>query len=124
MGVESYLPDKKSIGYSIISFFLGAWAKDRISGYINKKLHNFSEKVGENIAKNIYQQNSNPTSGTSQDQYNQRPAIDYAQQLYNAFTAQTEAIKQQTSLLEKLPDKIAYRVEKTVEKTINKTKKK
>lgn len=87
-----------------IGFVLGIFGGDKIKGYINKKVDGISERVGENIAKKMYEQNSVPAPDTTIQQ-----AIDYAKLC---------------TVLEKLPDKIGYKVEKSVEKVMKQKKKK
>lgn len=128
MGLESYLPRKRDLVSGGIGFILGIIGGDRIKGYINNKVDGISERIGENIARKVYEKQnpSNPACGTSTQQaYTQ--TVDPTQQFYNAILEQnktlTEALLEQTDAIKKMPDRVGYKVEKSVTKALaNKNK--
>lgn len=130
MGIDNYLPDKKSTAYSVFSFLLGIWAKDRISGYVNKTIDGIAEKAGKTFARKMseHQNLGNTISNPSiqQPQAYVQKNLDPTQQFYQAVLEQnktlTEALLEQTEAIKKLPNKLGYRVEKSVKKAMKKNK--
>ena len=50
--LAKYLPDKKSGAYGILGCLLGFLSKDKINGYVDKRL----EKIGERVASGMNKQ--------------------------------------------------------------------